>query len=132
LGIGDYGIMVNQDGSFPIPVTPGIPSRPARAGDALVIYAIGFGPTTPAVASGAGAPLDPLARIEPPFVAYFGGGWLSAGAIVDPLYLGLTPNFVGLYQINVIVPPDAPKGDHVRFAVQRGGFSSNPVELAIQ
>lgn len=132
LGIGDYGIIVNQDGSFPIPVTPGIPSRPARAGDALVIYAIGFGPTTPAVASGAGAPLDPLARIEPPFVAYFGGGSLGAGAMVEPLYLGLTPNFVGLYQINVIVPPDAPTGDHVRLTVQRGGFGSNPVQLAIQ
>lgn len=132
LGIGDYGIIVNQDGSFPIPTTPGIASRPARAGDALVIYAIGFGQTTPAVASGVGAPLDPLARIEPPFVAYFGGGWLSYGVVVEPLFLGLTPNFVGLYQINVVVPPDPPKGDHVRFAIQRGGFSSNPIEIAIQ
>ena len=132
LGIGEYGIVVNQDGSFAIPATPGVASRPARAGDALVVYAIGFGPTTPAVASGVGAPqVEPLARIQPPFVAYF-GGWQSAGAIVEPLFLGLTPNFVGLYQINVVVPPDAPKGDHVRFSVQRGGFSSNPVQLAIQ
>lgn len=132
LGLGEYGIVVHQDGSYAIPPTPGYPSRRARAGDALVIYAIGFGPTTPVVASGAGAPLDPLARIEPPFVAYFGGGWLSAGAVVDPLFLGLTPNFVGLYQINVIVPPDLPKTDHLRFAVQRGGFSSNPVEIAVE
>jgi len=132
LSIGEYGIVINQDGSYAIPPTPGYPSRPARAGEALVIYAIGFGPTTPAVASGAGAPLDPLARVEPPFLAYFGGGWVGAGAIVEPLFLGLTPNFVGLYQINVIVPPDTPKGDYVRFTVQRDGFGSNPVQLAIQ
>ncbi len=131
LGIADYGIIVNQDGSFPIPSVAGISTRPARTGDALVAYAIGLGPTTPAAASGVGAPADPLARIDPPFKVYFGAG-IIGGASVDPLFVGLTPGFVGLYQINVVVPPDVPKGEHIRFTLQRDGVTSNAVELVIQ
>jgi uncharacterized protein (TIGR03437 family) len=132
LGIGDYGIVVNnQDGSFPIPATPGIASRPALAGEALVIYAIGLGPTTPATPSGVGAPLEPLARVEPPFQVVFGSGF-GGGVAADPLFVGLTPGFVGLYQVNVVVSPEAPKGDHVRIALQRGGVLSNIIEIAIQ
>jgi uncharacterized protein (TIGR03437 family) len=131
LGIGDFGIVVNPDGSFPIPVTPGLASRPARAGEALVIYAIGLGPTTPATASGAGAPLDPLARVEPPFQVVFGAGF-GGGVATDALFVGLTPGFVGLYQVNAIVPPEAPKGDRVRMTLQRDGVLGNVVEIAIQ
>ncbi|MBI4874421.1 MAG: hypothetical protein HY822_07300 [Acidobacteria bacterium] len=132
LGIGDYGIVVNQDGTFPIPVTPGLASRPARIGDALVIYAIGLGPTTPAVAGGAAAPSDPLARVEPPFSVIFGGAFSWSGIPVAPLFAGLTPGFVGLYQINVIVPEEAPISDRVRLSLARDGLASNAVEIAIQ
>jgi uncharacterized protein (TIGR03437 family) len=132
LGLGDYGIIVNQDGTFPIPATPGIASRPARAGEALVIYAIGLGPTTPPAASGAGAPLDPLARVEPPFQVVFARG-LGGGPAVDPLFAGLTPGFVGLYQVNVLIPAElSGAGDHVRVMLQRGDVLSNIVEIAMQ
>ncbi len=130
LNIGEYGIIVNQDGSFPIPPTPGVNSHPARPGDYLVIYAIGLGPTSPPVASGEAAPLDPLAWTNPKPDVYFGGGLIRVKAI--PLYAGLTPKFVGLYQINVQIPPNAPKGMRVPLAVIGWGVSSNIVEIAIE
>ena len=109
LGIEDYGIILNQDRTFPIPATPGIPSHPAKAGDVLVIWAIGFGQASPAVASGAGAPgSEPLARLVPTPTVFFGAN-LTGGAKAVPFFAGMTPSLVGLYQINVTVPANAPK-----------------------
>ncbi len=132
LGIGDYGIIVNQDGTFPIPATPGIASRPARVGDALVIYAIGLGATSPGVTSGAASPaVEPLGRV-PVTTVSFGSSGIAAGVAVDALFSGLTPGFVGLYQINVIVPQDSPRGDNVTLRISMAGGGSNVVRLAVQ
>ena len=128
--LGNYAIAVNQDGTFPVPPTPGIPSRRARPGDVLVIYAIGFGQTQPPVASGEAAPADPLAWVRPLPTVYFGRGLLPVPA--TPLFVGLTPTFVGLYQINVQIPPNAPKGDHVPLQIEGPGYKSNQVEIAIE
>lgn len=132
LGIDDYGIIVNQDGTFPIPPTPGIPSRPARPGDALVIYAIGFGQTDPPVTLGQASPgAEPLARIVPTPTVYFGAG-LTGGAAAAPFYAGLTPGLVGLFQINVFVPENAPKGDRIPLRIEGPGYRTNAVDLAIE
>jgi uncharacterized protein (TIGR03437 family) len=131
-GLGDYGIVVNQDQTLAIPPTPGIPSRRARAGEVLVIYAIGFGQTNPPVANGAAAPgAEPLARVEPAPTVFFGGN-LTGGVASTPFYTGLTPGFVGLYQINVFVPTTAPKDDRVPLRVEGPGYVSNTVLLAIE
>ncbi len=129
LGFRDYGIIVNQDGSFPLPASPFFNFRPARPGDALVIYAIGLGPTSPAVASGEASPTSPLAAVTPPPQVFLGGGLFDPGTPVAPFFVGLTPGFVGLYQINFIVPDDAPRGDAVPLSLEGG---SNKVTLAIQ
>lgn len=131
LGIGNYGIVVNQDGTFPIRSTPGVPSRPARAGEALVIYAIGLGPTSPAAATGQAAPASPLAQV-PDTLVLFGSAGITTGIAVTPLFAGLTPNFVGLYQINVVVPEDPPRGERVPIRIVCGAAASNSVEIAIQ
>lgn len=134
LGIADYGIIVNNtDGSFPMPPTPGLNARPVRRGEALVIYMVGFGQTNPPVASGAPAPAqEPLARVSgDPVRVTFGSG-LFGGITVDSLFAGLTPNYSGLYQVNVIVPANAPVGDEVPLIVQQGAQVSNSVRVAIQ
>lgn len=133
----DYGIVVNQDGSFPIPIPLatqlGIPGRPAREGEALVIYAIGMGPTSPPVTTGAAAPQDPLAWATPQPTVVFGGDTpFAPQATADPFFAGLTPGFVGLYQINVFVPPGVPKGDAVALRLERDGDASNIVRIAIE
>ena len=132
LGIGEYGIAVNQDQSFPIPVTPGINSRPARAGDVLVIYALGIGQTSPSAVSGAASPTNPLAQIPATSTVTFGAGSPGGGSVVTPLFVGLTPNFVGLYQINVAVPNDSPRASRVGLQLTTGLASSNVVEIAVQ
>jgi uncharacterized protein (TIGR03437 family) len=135
LNISDYGIVVNGDGSFPIPQTSGVNSHPAKVGDTLVIYALGLGQTEPAVQSGAGAPSDPLGRARGNYRVSFGapGPFGGASADVTPLYVGLTPNFVGLYQVNVTIPQDTPKGVAVPIAlVSDEEGSSNRVNIAIE
>jgi uncharacterized protein (TIGR03437 family) len=135
LNIADYGIVVNQDGSFPIPPMQGVNSHPAKVGDTVVIYALGLGQTDPAVQSGAAAPGDPLGRARGNFRISFGapGPFGSGSAEVMPLYVGLTPTFVGLYQINVTIPPTAPRGSAVPLALfSEEDGSSNRVNIAIE
>jgi uncharacterized protein (TIGR03437 family) len=135
LGIGEYGIFVNQDGTFPLPRTSvlGAAGRPARVGDTLVMYAIGLGPTSPTVANGTAAPSNPLAVIAPMPVLQFGRTSISESDSTAPLFVGLTPGFVGLYQINVTIPATVEKGPNVPVFLNMGNnVFSNTVELAIE
>jgi uncharacterized protein (TIGR03437 family) len=50
----------------------------------------------------------------------------------DGFFSGLAPGFVGLYQINVQVPQNAPTGDAVQLMINIGGATSNTVTIAVQ
>lgn len=134
LGIKDYGIIVNQDGSFPIPATPGVNSHPAKVGDTLVIYALGLGQTTPSVTSGTAAPSSPLALVTRTNRVIFGGGggFFGDGVTTTPFFVGLTPGFVGLYQINVVIPDGTPSGSEVGLLLSGDDGPSNRVTIAVQ
>jgi uncharacterized protein (TIGR03437 family) len=129
-----YGIIVNQDGTYPLPASAGLgaAARPARSGDTLVVYALGLGPTVPAVASGIGAPVSPLAVISPPPGVVIGNNSIAQVDSITPDFVGLTPNFVGLYQINVRVPAQVERGNAVPLYLNFGAQVSNRVNLAIQ
>jgi uncharacterized protein (TIGR03437 family) len=126
-----YGIVINAtDGTLTMPSNLGVPAHPAHRGDVLTIYALGLGPVAPSVGTGAGAPgAEPLARSANPVNVYFGGGFIS-GSNAIPDYAGLAPNFVGLYQINVTIPQDAPIGN-VPVMINMPGHASNFVEITI-
>lgn len=106
----------------------GFLSRPARRGvDYLTIYCTGLGDVSPRPESGAPAPASPLAQtVAAPTVTV---GGVTAPA---PIFAGLSPGFVGLYQINVLVPANAPVGDAVPVVVTVGGLKSNTVTIAVQ
>lgn len=136
LNIGEYGIIVNQDGTFPIPAATasaaGLNGHPAQPGDALTIYAIGLGPVSPAVMTGAAAPsVEPFARVDPTPAVTFNGGFSGFPVVTTPFFAGLTPGFVGLYQINVVIPPEVPSSDHTPIQISVENVQSNVVQIAV-
>ncbi len=84
----------------PVGAFAGVTSRPAKPGETIVLYGIGFGP----VGSGVqfGQVVQQLNNLVTPVQFQLGG---SAAALT---YYGLGPGEVGLYQFNLVVPPIAP------------------------
>ncbi|MBZ5620434.1 MAG: hypothetical protein LAQ69_17170 [Acidobacteriia bacterium] len=117
----------NQDFTFNLPDG----SHPATHGDTIVLYGFGFGPTSPAVAAGAPAPAPPdsLAQITAPLTVNFGDSLF--GANTTPAFAGLTPSFAGVYQVNVVIPDNAPTG-LVNLSVGFSETRSNTIQIVIQ
>ncbi len=124
---GPYAIMTTPGGDL-----TGIPTHPVRANDVVVIYTIGLGPTTPVVPSGTASPSSPLAVINAETRACFGNDSpFSPALCVTPQFVGLTPGFVGLYQVNVTMPQNLAPGN-LPFSFTVGGVASDVVQLAVQ
>jgi uncharacterized protein (TIGR03437 family) len=85
------------------------PESPAVAGSWVILYATGLGATVPRTNTGeiamTAVPLAALLRV-----------WLGNRALT-PAYAGLAPGYAGLYQINVLIPADAPNDPEVRVEV---------------
>jgi uncharacterized protein (TIGR03437 family) len=79
-------------------------ANPAKRGGSIVIYANGLGPVDAAQSSGDPASATVLTRTNTAPTTTIGG---SAATV---LFSGLTPGSIGLYQVNVAVPSDAPTG----------------------
>jgi uncharacterized protein (TIGR03437 family) len=73
-------------------------SRPEATGNFVVIYATGIGRTNPLVADGQPAPTGIPALATAPTTVSIGG---VSGQV---LFSGLAPGFVGLWQLNVVLP----------------------------
>jgi uncharacterized protein (TIGR03437 family) len=123
---GPYAIMQTPDG-----VLTGIPTHPVKAGDVIVIYTIGLGPTTTAVQTGAPAPGAPsLANVNGVKVCFRLNTPFSEPNCADAAFAGLTPGFVGLYQVNANVPT-VPSGD-IQLSFLVNGVISNFVQISVQ
>lgn len=83
----------------------GVANAPAVPGETLLFYGSGFGGMTPFSIPAAGQVVQALGTLAYPVTFKFGG----IDATVA--FQGLIPGYVGLYQFNVVVPPDAPGGD---------------------
>ena len=81
-------------------------AHPAQRGQYISLYANGLGPVNNQPASGATSPASPLAQaVSPGDISVTIGGLPAIVAFV-----GLAPNYVGLYQLNLVVPTDVPSG----------------------
>jgi uncharacterized protein (TIGR03437 family) len=96
---------------------PGVEEAPAKRGETLVFYGLGFGPVT-ALPGGSGNAAGEIATglstVNNNVEFFFGD------VPAEVIYKGLSPGSVGLYQFNVIVPASAPAGD-VAVRVLQGG-----------
>ena len=103
------GVVTHANGMLVDPV------HPAQAGEELVMYLVGLGTVNPPVATGSASPL-PAVPAAGTFAVNFDyrpnapptpgtvlmNDWFDIAA---PPFAGLTPGFVGLYQVNFVVPP---------------------------
>jgi len=122
--IGTMAAVQNVDGSLAQPAgsISGRTTHPAAIGDVVIIYATGLGPvaTTPAEGDTPGGTVNTLHK---PFVAI---GGISA----EIQFSGLSPQFVGVYQLNVVIPNVAP-GDTVPVQLALGGITSPKLTMAV-
>jgi len=89
-------------------------SNPVRRQDSLTIYAAGLGTTSPVVPAGNVSPSNPLATVvAQPTVTLNGAG-------LPVTFAGLAPGQIGVYQISVTVPTNAPLGLSVPLTITQG------------
>ena len=93
-----YVVAILPDGTFVLPqgAIAGVNSRPARPGETATMYGVGFGPVIPNIP--AGQIVGQINNLSLPLSLTFGSTPVTIS------YKGLAPNFVGLYQFNVVIP----------------------------
>ena len=105
IGGRQYLVALFQDGVTFVGNTgliTGVPFRPAKPGESVTAYGIGFGPVTPPIAPGVVAS---AANSVSGLAISFGQTPAATS------YAGLAPGNIGLYQFNITVP-DVPDGDY--------------------
>lgn len=112
----------NADGALPLPTSvqiPGFTSRPAKAGDNLALLATGLGPVS--VTPPDGAPPTGLSNTQGTPVVMIGN------VQAQVVFSGLSPQFPGINQVNIIIPQNAPTGDAVPVVIQMNGITTSGV-----
>lgn len=100
-------------------------ANPAARGEYVVLYLTGLGPVSNTPASGSAASSTVLSPTSLTPVVTIGG------FVASVPFSGLTPGFIGLYQINAQVP-SAVASALLDVTVQANGVTSNTVKLAVQ
>jgi uncharacterized protein (TIGR03437 family) len=129
-GVGQAIAYGNSDGAIAAPAGafPGLNTHPAKIGDptTLVILATGLGAVNPPVQTGNNA-LDGQVHqcVALPTV-------LVGGVPANVVFAGMTPQFVGVYQVNIVIQPGTPTGNAVTLQIQMNGITTtNLVTIAV-
>ncbi|MCC6862802.1 MAG: hypothetical protein IT158_29780 [Bryobacterales bacterium] len=102
------------------------PSAPAARGSVVVLYASGLGAVSPVPGDGAVSPASPLAETA-------GRTTAQIGAIPATVrFSGMTPGYIGLWQVNIQIPSNAPAGDGVPVKIAVGGSESNEALISVR
>jgi uncharacterized protein (TIGR03437 family) len=100
-------------------------SRPEVTGSFVTIYATGAGRTSPLVPDGQPSPASPLAVPD-------GTTTVTVGGVpAQVLFSGLTPGFVGLWQISFVLPASLPTNLATPLRVELKGRQSSETTLAV-
>lgn len=99
--------------------------NPARPGDLIHFWATGLGPLDRPVPTGTKGPSDPPAKpLEPAACYIFGKDGIPATRGLEIPTQIYAPNFIGLYQFDVIIPEDWPPGTANIFCKGPADFGS--------
>lgn len=104
--------------------TLGVNGRPAKPGDVILAYGIGFGDVTPAILPG--IIVEQGNTLVNPVTVAFG----SSNAIAT--YQGLAGNFVGLYEFYITVPQGLADGDYQINVAQNGAAVPQTLYLTVK
>lgn len=154
----NHQILVQRDSSFSIPIlvdvgpaNPGVfpyplpndppnqgavvnavtyavaqPGTPVTAGDVVAIFSTGLGAVNQSVPDGTASPSSPLATTVGTTTVTIGGKPAQVS------FSGLSPGFVGLYQIDAVVPAGVTPGDQAPLIVSVAGQTSPAVTIAVK
>jgi len=104
--------------------TQNAPNNAASSGSVVVVYLTGQGPLNHSIATGAATPQSPISEATLPVSATIAG----ENATVE--FLGMTADYVGLAQANIVVPANLPNGDYP-LVVTIGGVASKGATISI-
>lgn len=93
-------------------------SNPVHRNESIVVYLTGMGRTFPSIDAGVPGPNDPPLSAQTQPVVSIGGKELGVR------FAGLSPGQVGVYQIDAVVPGDAPLGLEVPLVIDQSGGST--------
>jgi len=105
------GAVLNEDGTL------NTRDNPARRGQVVVVYCTGLGAVT---------------RQGNLMIAQVPAAGLVQGITWTAAFAGLSPGFIGLYQVNLPIPVATPPGLNLTLAIQQGNMTSNMVHISIQ
>ncbi|HEX4133246.1 MAG TPA: glycosyl hydrolase 53 family protein [Bryobacteraceae bacterium] len=100
------------------------PSAPAAPGSAVTVYIVGLGATSPTLADGVATPTSPYTTPTQTVTATI------AGQNANVLFAGLTPQLVGLGQVNLSVPQGLAQGTY-SLVITIGNQTSSPAMLSV-
>ena len=119
IGGNQYVVALLPDGMtyiLPAGAIAGVLSRPVHPGETITMYGIGFGAVMPSLPGGE---IETVSnQLSASLQILFGP------AEAQITYAGLAPQFVGLYQFDVVVP-EVPDNDLVPLTFNLGGATGN-------
>jgi uncharacterized protein (TIGR03437 family) len=116
--IGSHAAVENSDSSL------NSSGNPAKVGSTIQAFLTGAGAVSNQPADGAAAESSPLSEDTSAPSATLGG------KAADVSFAGLAPGFVGLWQVNIVVPSGLSAGD-VPLTVTVGGQTSNAANVSV-
>jgi uncharacterized protein (TIGR03437 family) len=120
--INNIAVAINPDGSIAAPpgAIPGVTTRPAKINDpgGLIILCTGLGGVDSAIANGASSSDKLRTATTLPTI-------LIGNKPANVVFAGLSPQFVGVDQINVAIPAGTPTGNAVPIQISLGSITTS-------
>lgn len=120
IGGKQYVAALHSDGTFVVPTSSSL-GTPAKPGETIVVYGIGFGPSAPS----GGSAIQPGVIVTASNTLTNSFQFLIGGNAATVPYAGLAPNYVGLYQFNITIPSSTANSDAVPFTFNVAGNSGS-------